>query len=566
MPIPRSLFCTDDPIDHDLAVIAGAWPEALSGELVLSAPHPDTFGGPHPFFGDGMAYRLSLTPGTHGAPGDSFAWRQRRIESPSARLRAKRPEVFTPTMIGVRSPFGHTNAANTAPLPWGDRLFMTWDAGRPVEIDPVTFDYLGEVGHRSEWKDFEVSPQPVLPMVMSSAHPVIDPDRNVMWTVNTHWGQLYVVRWDGTGPVRSWPIEAATIPQSVHTITQTRDWLVIGDCAYKVEPQILTGGERTEPANADAPVYLVRKDDLDSTPAGQHVSCSVFRIAPEINHYYATYDDADGIRILFEHTESAELAMTQRPDDLDAFGRPCDPALAGLYGFPMAPDRVSTVVVDPATATVLHRDELREPDLLWTRQLNAMDWSTEGRTAPTLHHTVHQGFRPEAITQPMLALYGDRVDRSLFPPGETPPLLASMDTNDMELSAHHEFDMGDFPTSPIFVPRDPGSTPATSSYSGSDPGGHDGFIVVPVVNDDGFRVEVFDAADVGRGPMCTLAERGMTVPFVLHSAWMPRVVSASEGTGVRFSDELDRIGELPDDLADVVREVAAEVDARLPMS
>ena len=33
--------------------------------------------------------------------------------------------------------------------------------------------------------------------------------------------------------------------------------------------------------------------------------------------------------------------MTQRPDDLDAFGRPCDPALAGLYGFPMAPDRLS---------------------------------------------------------------------------------------------------------------------------------------------------------------------------------------------------------------------------------
>ena len=70
-------------------------------------------------------------------------------------------------MVGIQSPFGHTNAANTAPLPWGDRLFMTWDAGRPVEIDPVTFDFLGEVGRRREWKDFEVSPQPLLPMVMS---------------------------------------------------------------------------------------------------------------------------------------------------------------------------------------------------------------------------------------------------------------------------------------------------------------------------------------------------------------------------------------------------------------
>jgi len=203
---------------------------------------------------------------------------------------------------------------------------------------------------------------------------------------------------------------------------------------------------------------------------------------------------------------------------------------------------------------------------LWTRQLNAMDWSTEGRTAPTLHHTVHQGFRPEAITQRMLALYGDRVDRSLFPPEETPPLLASMSTDDMCLTGHHEFAMDDFPTSPIFVPRDPGADPKRSSYAGSDPGGHDGFIVVPVVNDDGFRVEVFDAHDVGRGSRCTIAERGMTLPFVLHSAWMPRAVSSSEGTGVRFSDELDRIDELPDDLAQVARQVAADLDDRVPIA
>ncbi len=566
MPIPRSLFNAETPADHDLTVREGVWPEELRGELILSAPHPDTFGGPHPFFGDGMTYRLSMESGMHGAPDGSFAWRQRRIESPSARLRAKRPDVFNATMIGVQSPFGHTNAANTAPLPWGDRLFMTWDAGRPVEVDPLTLDYLGDVGHRSEWKDFEVSPQPLLPMVMSTAHPVIDPDRNVMWTVNTLWGQLNVVCWDGKGPLRSWPIAGGFVPQSVHTITQTRDWLIVGDCAYKVEPQVLFGGDRTEPANLDAPVFMIRKDALDATAPGQEVGATSFQIEPEINHYYATYDDSDGIRILFEHTESADIAMTQGPDDTDALGRPCDPALAGLYGFPMAPDRMTSVVVDPVTAQVLHRDELREPELLWTRQLNAMDWSTEGRSAPTLHHTVHQGWKPEAVTQKMLALYGDRVDRTLLPSDETAPLVASMSTDDMCLTAHHELGMDDFPSSPIFVPRDAGADAGRSAYSGSDPGGHDGFVVVPIMNDAGFRVEVFDAADVGRGPIATLAKPGMTVPFVLHSAWMPRAVSSSDGTGVHFSDELDRIGELPDDLADVAREVARELDEGLAMA
>ncbi|HRW38365.1 MAG TPA: carotenoid oxygenase family protein [Aquihabitans sp.] len=566
MPLPRCLFDASEPVDHDLRVTSGTWPSGLSGELVLSSPHPSTFGGPHPFFGEGMVSRLSLAMGAHGAPADALAWRQRMLDTPSARLRAARPDVFEATMIGVRSPFGHVNAANTAPLPWGDRLFATWDAGRPVEVDPLTLTFLGEVGHRGEWLDFEVSPQPLLPMVMTTAHPVIDPDRDVLWTVNTHWGELHVVRWDGEGRLQRWPIEGAAIPQSVHTITQTRDWLIVADCAYKVEPQVLSGGARTEPANASEPVHLIRKADLEATPPGQPVRCTTFELAPEVNHYYATYDDADGIGILFEHTEAAELSMVQGPGDLDALGRPCDPALAGLYGFPMAPDRTTYLVVDPATGAIRHRAEQRDPERLWSRQLNAIDWSTEGRARPTLHHTVHLGYRPEAITQEMLALYGDRVDRSLLPGEEIAPRVVTSSMPDLDVVADWELGVDDLPTSPIFVPRDPGVDPAASRYAGSDPGGHDGWVVVPVLNDAGFRVEVFDAAAVGAGPIATAAAPGMRLPFVLHSAWMPRAVS-TRGDGrerVRFADELDRIGELPDDLQREARRVADDLADAAP--
>lgn len=565
MPIPRSLFTGDTPADLDLTVTS-SWPAALSGELVLSAPHPDTLSGPHPFFGEGMTYRLSLTPGTHGAPPDRVAWRQRRIDSPSARLRARCPDEFRATMIGVHSPFGHTNAANTAPLPWGDRLFATWDAGRPVEIDPLTLGYLGDVGHRSEWLELEVGPQPLLPMVLTTAHPVVDPDRDVLWTVNTHWGALHVCRWDGAGALQRWPVAGGTIPQSVHTITQTRDWLVIADCAFKVEPQTLSGGARTEPANASGPVYLIRKDDLEATPPGQEVPCRSFELAPETNHYYATYDDTDGVTILFEHTECTDIAMTQQAGDLDALGRPCDPALRGLYGFPMSPDRVSLVTVDPERGKVLHRAELRRPDLLWGRQLNAIDWSTEGRAAPTVHHTVHQGYRPEGVTQEMLALYGDRVDRSLLPPEETAPLVVSTALPDLEVVAVHELSPDDLPTSPIFVPRDPGTTAGRSRHAGSHPGGHDGFVVVPVCNDAGFRIDVYDAAAVDRGPIATASAGGRTLPFVLHSAWMPSVTTPGQPLANRFSDELDRIDELPDDLARAARRVAHDLDEQIPMA
>lgn len=566
MPLPRSLLARDEPRDHDLRTTYGTWPRDLRGELVISAPHPDTFGGPHAFFGDGMVYRLALEPGRHGAPPDALAWRQRRIDSPSARLRRRRPDVFTATMLGVHSPFGLTNAANTAPLPWGDRLFTTWDVGRPVEVDPVGLTFLGEVGRRDEWLAFELFPQPVLPMITSTAHPVVDPDRDLLWTVNTLAGALHIVAWDGTGALRRWPIDGAVMPQSVHTITQTRDWLVIADCAFKVEPQVLVGGARTQPANDSGPVYLVRKDELLATPPGQPVGCRPFTIAPETNHYYAVYDDRDGVVVLFEHTENADIAMAQGPGDVDAQGRPCDPALRGVYGMPMSPDRTTVVAFDPATGVVEHRAELRDPQLLWNRQLNAMDWSTEGRIHPTVHHMVYQGFRPEGITQQMLRVYGDRVDRTLWPRTETPPLVLTVTMPDLEPQSHWELAPDDFPTSPIFVPRDGGTDPARSRYAGSDPGGHDGWVVVPVLHDDGFRVDVYDADAVGRGPVASASAPGMRVPFVLHSAWMPRAVRAPALDRTRFADELDRVDELPDDLAAVARAVARDLDEGVPLS
>ena len=109
----------------------------------------------------------------------------------------------------MQSPFGLVNAANTAPLPWGDRLFMTWDVGRPVEVDPHSLEFLGEVGRADEWQVFDLMPGPVLPMITSTAHPVIDPDRDCLWTVNTYFGQLSIVRWDGDGPIQRWPIAGA---------------------------------------------------------------------------------------------------------------------------------------------------------------------------------------------------------------------------------------------------------------------------------------------------------------------------------------------------------------------
>ncbi|OWY63071.1 carotenoid oxygenase, partial [cyanobacterium TDX16] len=216
-----------EPIgDHDLRLVAGAWPDDLGGELFVTTSEQAT-AGRHAFFGDGVLVRLSLEPGSFGAAPDRWALRSKVLDTPSRRLRERTPEVFESGAYGTSSPYGPVNAANTAPLPWGDRLFATWDAGRPVEVDPVSLSFLGEVGHRTCWPTFGDSP--VLPFVTSSAHPVVDPERDVVWTVayDPITQQSTVLRYRGEGAhVDAWPVAGGLIPQSMHTITQTREWLV----------------------------------------------------------------------------------------------------------------------------------------------------------------------------------------------------------------------------------------------------------------------------------------------------------------------------------------------------
>ncbi|MGI5167711.1 carotenoid oxygenase family protein [Spirillospora sp. CA-253888] len=561
MPIPRSILSKADLPDLDLEVVAGAWPDDLAGHFVVSTSDQRTH-PVHAFFGDGVMVRLSLRPGTDGAPAGNFAWRPRVIETPSVRLRRKRPDLFTAGPVGTSSPWGFVNAANTAPLPWGDRLFATWDAGRPVEVDPVTLEFVAEVGHRDDWKP--ALDQAVLPLVSSSAHPVVDPERGCMWNVSRDvlTGVVGVVRYDGTGKhVHRWTVEGAALPQATHTITQTRDWLVLADTAYKVDTDEIFGGERTVANNPDGPVLLIRKDDL--VPGRSTVGCEEFRIAPEVNHFYARYDDSDGVQVVMEHTPGVDIGMYLREDDLDAFGRPVDPALRGMYCHGMTPALTTLLHFDPETGRVREHARAHDPERWWQAELSAIDWSLEGQSNPTRHHLIFLGFHPEAVNQRALRNYGGRVDTSLFPEEETPAVLVTLDRDDLKPLAEWTYALDDYPTSPAFVPRSPGG-PGRSRYAGPNPGGHEGYLVVAVHNDDRFRIEVFDAADVARGPVAVLAPpRGVTVPFLIHSAWLPEAVPAPAGLDrLRFADDLDeRLDRLDPDLAAVAREVADELDS-----
>jgi hypothetical protein len=569
MPTPESLT-TARHQDFDLEVVAGAWPDDVSGEVVFSAP---ALGGrlPYGIFDFGAVARLSLAPGTHGAPPGRHAWRARTIESPSKLIYDACPEAFVPSPVGYTSPFGAPNSSNTAPLPWGDRLFTTWDAGRPVELHPDTLEFVAEVGHIDTWGGPSMFGDTVLPFLLSSAHPVADPERDGLWTTKlepvmepTFGMRPSVVWWDRSGTeVRWWPLAGIAFSGSTHTVSQTRDWVILCDSGnFKADPGEMLGGERTVTIDEAVPVWLVRKDDLLARPSGESVEPVCFTVSPPNGHFYARYDDSEGISVVWEGMDLMDLALYLRPDDLDLHGRPVNPASVGLYNMAMAPETITEITFDPGTGTVLERGACRED---WTinLQLSAMDWSAEGQLAPTLHHVSYQGCRPDRVTQRAARLYEGRIDLAKVA-DETPGSLATFERGSMTLRARWEYpDTSDLVTSPTFVPRRPGAGPGTSRYAGAEPGGHDGYVVQPVLSDDGLRVELFDAARVGDGPVAVLMGTGREcVPILLHSAWMPTVAALADAERLRFADELtdERLAGLDDDQRRVVAAVADQLD------
>ena len=571
MPVPLTL--TSAPLrDLNLKLTKGTWPADVRGEMLISAPQPSP-GLPYVLFGFGSLIRISLQSGMHGAEPDRFAVRTNVIDSPSKRLFDREPDLFDAQTFGYTSPFGFPNQANTAPLPWGDRLFATWDVGRPTEIDPLSLGFLGDVGHHREWGASTFPMGDVLPFYFSSAHPVIDPDRNCMWTVKLMPNpdmtmQLHLVRWDGEGAgLRSWPISGGTVAGSSHTIGQTRDWLILADSGnFKTDLGEMAGGPRTVTIDEGAAVYLIRKSHIDATPPGSVFTPIYSTVAPTTGHFYGVWDDSDGIRVIFEHMDLMDLGFRMQAGDRTATGDAVNPAHVGMYNMAMAPNSVSEVTFDPSTGASRRTAVFRE-DWTYNLQLSAMDWSTVGLTTPTLHHIAYQGWKPDSVTARAVDVYRAAGRLGKLPKKETRGRLVSLKRDGLQEHSSYEFpSKGDHITSPIFVPRAPGADSRRSSYAGRDPGGHDGYVVMPVLNDDGFRVELFDAKKVSRGPIATLtAPHGACLPVMLHAAWMPACNAASDHERLAFGDDLDdwSVHALTADQAATVTAVADELDGHL---
>ncbi|MEB3233576.1 MAG: carotenoid oxygenase family protein [Leptolyngbyaceae bacterium] len=188
----------DELTDVPLDILEGSLPTEIYGHCFVVAPvgSVDSGGLPYsdgsPIFnGDGMVYRIDFDqPGvatitTRLAKTPCFyADRATQANPQYANLQFQNHGLARFSLsLGIR------NQLNTALRPFrteeneGNRLLLTYDAGRPYEIDPVTLETLTPVGSNQEWRPESTFLSPFFP-VLSTAHPYFDAHTRELFTVN----------------------------------------------------------------------------------------------------------------------------------------------------------------------------------------------------------------------------------------------------------------------------------------------------------------------------------------------------------------------------------------------
>jgi carotenoid cleavage dioxygenase-like enzyme len=184
--------------DVVLNVVQGEIPSDLRGHLFIIAPvgSVESNGLPNPtgthiWNGNGMVYRVDFDQ-----PGQArLTTRLMKTPCYYADL-ATQPgtpyEQYRFRDVGMARfslTLGMRDALNTALIPMKfsadepDRLLVTFDGGRPYELDPVTLKLITPVGTNAEWQPGLKSKFP-FPPVLGSAHPAFDAQTQELFMVN----------------------------------------------------------------------------------------------------------------------------------------------------------------------------------------------------------------------------------------------------------------------------------------------------------------------------------------------------------------------------------------------
>jgi carotenoid cleavage dioxygenase-like enzyme len=528
MTFPREFLYGKGPLNLDLRV-EGHWPEDLHGTAYWILP--DTRGpGAGIFFGPGMLARVPL-----GGVSRTVPFRSSTVRTPDARLRERTPELFHRMWIAEMSPYGFTNAVNTNPLPFKGRLLLCWDGGRPVEVDPKNGEFLTLLGERRRWQ--EGTQYPLLPAIASTAHPVYDHERDMVYGLDYTgtWGSkepatLRVMSWDTQGPPIFHRIVNSSLKQYVHEVGQTRDYLILAQGAFRIEPRQAFDGKRTLPQRPNSPLWIVNKNDLRA--GVESVRCVEVVVQRELNHVFCDWEDGDGLITLFaQHTPAFDINCWLKPGDYSELtGEPIPEQLVGMYTSATDVCPLGRYQIDTRTGRVCDGVLQGDPNRHWTNNLYAKSYApTDLRRHTHLFH-LYTGHHPELVTEEAFALYAKHPYRSVpahdIPLLTIPGCLDLIDLERMRAVGGYTFKDGEAFGSPLAIPKRDMQRQNQM------------WVLALRLDGPQSRLCVFDGEALEKGPIATATHPDFKLGLPLHSAWIEEHKERDSEYRVAFSADL----------------------------
>ena len=513
-PAHPSLTATRREVDLDLNLISGTWPTDIGGHVFIVAALP--WGdGTMVFNGDGMMYRLDLEEGRPRL-------KSRIAKSPCywADQATRGNEDLGFRNFGITrmsGALGIRNELNTGWLAFGDRLLVTYDGGRPWEVDVETLELVAPMGKLSEWRNsipFVAGP---LGAQLSTAHPYYDEHTGELFSVNyggDYSGQVEpfvdVVRWDGEGAVRRWTLledgKPVHIKQSIHQMAITQDYIVMVDCAFLVEDEQILDQSIARAHEPRTVMYIARRDDMKDGVTEIPVVRAILR--PRDGAPTADYENPGGKIVIHAaaHNTATDASEWVREDDvLYHSGEPVRSQFVGLIPTVTDINHLGRHVVNAATGEVLDAKRHAQDEYTW----GVAFFTHDGQTAPgAFEHIFFNsvGFTDETLTARVAELYRDYPHRQVALEdlvGTRPGAVFHFDPRAMAIVDGYIFPQGRIGGSPQFVPRQ-GATH-----------GADGYVVCSVVSDDtswstssGDELWIFDAQQLARGPLARIGHPG----------------------------------------------------------
>ena len=538
--------------DLRLSVVSGTMPTDLEGHIWMVHPIPPGDNAAL-FAGTGRIVRLDLGP-------EGIDAKLRLVRTPCyyADIASEGKLYAFNTMSLVRLSFmlGGRNMANTAFVVMeDDRVLVTYDGGRPNEIDPATAEFATAVGTNKEWEGLMpnwigwLMAHP-FKTIMSTAHPVVED--NTLFTVefnteiigNATWTRI--CRWDGSGALESWKLvdpfgQDVGIEQSVHQIAVSEDFIVIVDTAFKIEIEDMFGGAAIEKQSPDAVMWVLKRSDLSSSRGA--ITARRIQVPIEITHVYCDRANPDGIITLHvAHTPALDVSEFIEPGNQTTSRGMVRNDLIGLLTAPTDLGALGKIRIDGNSGSLIERRVVHD-ERLWggpglcthpppdeSGKISAMYW-------------LNLGLAQELRLKRLEDLYADHPYRHIpmdeLPEENMPQTLIRVDPEGPTIMDDWAFPPGRFGLSPQWVP-----------------GGENGYIICSMLSDDsntpgssGCEIWIFDAGNLAQGPLTRLSHPDFNVAFTLHSAWTR---TAAPRTAAYTVD-------VREDLADVVSGLSIEI-------